>query len=209
MERVGDLVGVYANHTRRDAVERPVELGQRNIAELLREDLLQPRIEEASTSRGCGRRRSPRGGSGTRGTTTRLLLRAESGNSAGRPGARRRRARTRAGRRGLPSRSSSSKRVVRRMSDCDRFVANGCTVSSSRHDWSSIPQRESTSSENSRCRSTGKSPSRSARRRPAPRGRRRAVRAPPSAGRRRPRRLRSTCPARGRRGGRRTDRRTA
>ncbi len=53
---------------------------------------------------------------------------------------------------------SRSKRVVRRMSDSDMPIANGWTVSSSRHAWSSIPQRDSTSSENSRCRSGEKSP---------------------------------------------------
>ncbi len=47
VERVGDLVGVHADRARRDAVERAVELVERNGPELFRERLLESRVEEA------------------------------------------------------------------------------------------------------------------------------------------------------------------
>ena len=47
VERVRDLVGVDADHARRDAVERAVELVERDARELLGERLLEPRVEEA------------------------------------------------------------------------------------------------------------------------------------------------------------------
>src|SRR4029077_1261101 len=47
VERVGDLVGVDPANTRRDTVERTVELAQRHLRQTLRERLLEPRVEEA------------------------------------------------------------------------------------------------------------------------------------------------------------------
>ena len=63
---VGHLVGVGADQRALDLVDRAVERVERHAAELLRERRLQPRIEVLARSRGCGRRGSPTGATGSR-----------------------------------------------------------------------------------------------------------------------------------------------